>query len=102
MGYYHIIGNKVLPKVSNYLLYWECYFDDTYVFVVPGKIDFILGELNFYHPSIKFKDELEEDKNITFLDVPINRTESKYQHLHQLVFQCIITVENWNIMKSHH
>ena len=67
------LEEKVLPKVSNYLCYWKRYVDDTYAYVVPEKIDFILKELNSYHPNIKFTYELEENNKITFLDVLINR-----------------------------
>ena len=67
------LEEKVLPKVSNYLGYWKSYIDDTYVYVVPEKIGYILKELNSYHPNIKFTYELEENNEITFLDVLINR-----------------------------
>ena len=67
------LEEKVLPKVSNYLCYWKRYVDDTYAYVVPEKIGFILKELNSYHPNIKFMYELEENNKITFLDVLINR-----------------------------
>ena len=36
------LEEKVLPKVSNYLCYWKRYVDDTYAYVVPEKINFIL------------------------------------------------------------
>ena len=67
------LEEKVLPIVSNYLCYWKRYVDDTYAYVVPEKIGFILKESNFYHPNIKFTYELEENNKITFLDVLINR-----------------------------
>ena len=38
------LEEKILPKVSNYLCYWKRYVDDTYAYVVPEKIDFILKE----------------------------------------------------------
>ena len=64
---------KVLPKVSYYLCYWKRYVDDTYAYVAPEKIDFILKELNSYHRNIKLMYELEENNKITFLDILINR-----------------------------
>ena len=67
------LEEKVLRKVSNYLCYWKRYVDDTYSYVVPEKIGFVLKELNSYHPNIKFTYELEENNKITFLDVIINR-----------------------------
>ena len=71
------LEEKLLPKVSNYLCYWKRYVDDTYAYVFPEKIDFILKELNSYHPNIKFTYELEENNEITFLDVLINRITFK-------------------------
>ena len=47
------LEEKVLPKVPNYLYYWKRYVDDTYAYVAPEKIDFILKELNSYDPNIK-------------------------------------------------
>ena len=73
------LEEKVLPKVSNYLCYWKRYFDDTYAYAVPENIDFVLKELNFYHPNIIFTYELEENNKITFLDVLINR----------IIFKCL-------------
>ena len=67
------LKQKVLPKLSNYLCYRKRYVDDTYAYFVPEKIDFIIKELNSYHPNSKFKYELEEYNRITFLDVLINR-----------------------------
>ena len=67
------LEEKVLPNVSNYLCYWKRYVDDTYAYVVPEKIDFILKELNSDYLNIKFTYELEENNKITFLDVLINR-----------------------------
>ena len=67
------LEEKVLPKVSNYLCYWKSYVDDTFAYVVPEKINFILKELNSYHPNIKFTHELEENNKITFLEVLHNR-----------------------------
>ena len=73
------LEEKVLLKVSNYLCYWKRYFDDTYAYAVPENIDFVLKELNFYHPNIIFTYELEENNKITFLDVLINR----------IIFKCL-------------
>ena len=67
------LEEKVLPKVSNYLRYWKHYVDDTFAYVVPEKINFILKELNSYHPNLKFTYELEENNKITFLEVLLNR-----------------------------
>ena len=71
------LEEKVLPRVSKYLCYWKGYIDDTYVYVVPEKIDFILKELNFYYSNIKFSYEFEGINKITCLDVLINRTRFK-------------------------
>ena len=40
----------------------------------PEKADFILTKLNLYHPNIQFTYELEKNKQIIFLDVPVKRT----------------------------
>ena len=59
--------------MSNYLCYSKRYVDDTYAYVVPEKVGFILKESNSYHPNVKFTYELAENNKITFLDVFANR-----------------------------
>ena len=71
------LEEKVLPNVSNYLCYWKRYVDDTHAQVVPEKIDFILKELNSYHPNIKVTYKLEENNKITLLEMIIDRISFK-------------------------
>ena len=68
------LEGEVIPKLTPYLCNWKRYADDTYAYVNPEKVDFILTKLNSPHPNIQFTFELEKNKQITFLDVLIKRT----------------------------
>ena len=68
------LEEEVIPKLTPYLCNWKRYVDDTYAYVNPKKVDFILTKLNSYHPNIQFTFELEKNKQITFLDVLVKRT----------------------------
>ena len=68
------LEEEVIPKLTPYLCNWKRYVDDTYAYVNPEKVDFILTKLNSYHPNIQFTFELEKNKQITFLDVLVKRT----------------------------
>ena len=47
---------------------------NTFVYVLPDKINMILHELNLYHPNIKFTYKLESYNKLVFLDVSAIRT----------------------------
>ena len=68
------LEEEVIPKLMPYQCNWKRYVDDTYAYVNPGKVDFILTKLNSYHPNIQFTFESEKKKQITFLDVLVKRT----------------------------
>ena len=56
------LEEEVIPKLTPYLCNWKRYVDDTYAYVNPEKVDFILTKLNSYHPNIQFTFELEKNK----------------------------------------
>ena len=68
------LEGNALPKLELYLCNSKRYVDDTFVYVLPDKIDMILHELNSYHPNIKFTYELESYNKLAFLDVSARRT----------------------------
>ena len=70
------LETKEVPKMSNILLNWYRYVDDTIVFVKEGKIKKVIDELNKFHKDIKFTYEVEENNEISFLDVLLQRQEN--------------------------
>ena len=42
-------------------------------YVQPRKVEFILSNLNNYHPNINVTFELEKNKEINFFDVLVKR-----------------------------
>ena len=65
---------EVIPKLTPYLFNKKRYNDDTNAYTNPEKINFISTKLSQYHPNIHFTFELEENKQIKYLDVPAKIT----------------------------
>ena len=68
------LEEAILPSIKKHVAHWKRYVDDTYAYIDPSKIEFVLEKLNSYHPNIQFTHEIEENQKITFLDVLIIRT----------------------------
>ena len=68
------LEDSALPKSELYLCIWKRYVDDTFLYVLPDKIDMILHEIHSYHRNIKFTYELESNNKLAFLDVSARRT----------------------------
>ena len=62
-----------------------------------SKTEFVLEKLSRYHPNIQFTHEIEENQEITFLDVLITRTRD--DKLEKTVFRKETNTDlyiNWN------
>ena len=71
-----LIEEEVISMLACYLCCQKICVDDKHSYVNPGKVDFILTKLNSYHPNIQFTFELEKNKQMTFLDALLQRTDS--------------------------
>ena len=67
------LENNIVPTLGDKLKHWMRYVDDTFVFVKKGKKDEVQQRLNSYHANIKFTNEVEVEKRISFLDVLVTR-----------------------------
>ena len=67
------LESSLVPTMREWISVWYRYVDDTFTFVRKGGIDFVLGQLNNFHESIKFTFEKEADGSISFLDVKVMR-----------------------------
>ena len=70
------LENTKVPAMSNIIINWNRYVDDTIAFVKEDQIKTVLKELNKFHKDIKFTYEVEKDKEIPFLDVLLHRNEN--------------------------
>ena len=73
------LENTIIPSLGDKVRHWKRYVDDTFAFIKPNMKLEIQVALNLFHENIKFTYELEQDNNISFLDVLITRetTSSK-------------------------
>ena len=53
---------------GNYSQNWKWFVDDTFAFVLPDKIGYIVNELNSFNETIQFTLEIEENK-LACLDI---------------------------------
>ena len=53
---------------GNYSQNWKWFVDDTFAFVLPDKIGYIVNELNSFNVTIQFTLEIEENK-LACLDI---------------------------------
>ena len=63
------LETKTAPRLNSCMLVWKRYVDDTFTVVKKGKRDEVNTLLNNFHPNIKFTHEVENDRQISFLDV---------------------------------
>ena len=67
------LEESIVSTLKNCHIHWKRYFDDTYAYIAPHKIDYVMKKLNTYHQQIQFTYNLEKDQRISFLDVSIRR-----------------------------
>lgn len=81
------IANIVMEKIEEDILkslhfqplFYKRYVDDIIMCIPKHLIDFTLEKFNAYHPKIKYTKEMEENNQISFLDMLLTRTNSKIQ-----------------------
>ena len=67
---------NIIPTLSNDVLLWKRYVDDTICFIKLTSINKVLPTLSSYHTNIKFTIEIESENKISFLDVLLIRSNS--------------------------
>ena len=70
------LKRNILTTLSNDILLWKRYVDDTICFIKLTSINKVLETLNSYHTNIKFTIEIESENKISFLDVLLIRSNS--------------------------
>ena len=63
----------LIPTLSNKILFWKRYVDDTICFIKKDSINYVLEALNSSHKNIKFTFEVQKELKIAFLDVLLIR-----------------------------
>ena len=67
------LEGELVPKLNQKMSVWLRYVDDTFAFLKEEDIECVKTTLNNFHPKIKFTHEIENNKNLSFLDVKITR-----------------------------
>ena len=70
------LKRNIIPTLSNDILIWKRYVDDTICFIKLTSINKVLETLSSYHTNIKFTIEIESEKKNSFLDVLLIRNSS--------------------------
>ena len=70
------LEQNIIPTLSNDILLWKRYVDDTICFIKLTAINKALETLNSYHTNIEFTIEIESENKISFLDVLLIRSNS--------------------------
>ena len=63
------LETEIIPTVTNCMSHWRRYVDDAFVFIKKGCVDYVLARLKSFHKNIQLTYELENQNNLTFLDV---------------------------------
>ena len=63
------LKRNIIPTLSNDILLWKRYVDDTICFIKLTSINKVLETLNSYHKNMKFTIEIETENKISFLNV---------------------------------
>ena len=67
---------NIIPILSNDILLWKRYVDDTICCLKLNSINKVLQTLNTYHANIKFTIKIESENKILFLGVLLIRSNS--------------------------
>ena len=65
------LETNLIPTFGQTVQFWTRYVDDTFAFIKPASIQYVLQRLNSYDERIQFTYEVEKDRKIAFLDVLI-------------------------------
>ena len=64
----------MIPSLGSYLQNCKRFVDDTFAFVLPDKIGYILNQLNSFDENIQFTFEMEDENKLAFPDLMVIRS----------------------------
>ena len=70
------LERNMVPILSNDILLWIRYVDNTICFIKLTSFNNVRGTLNSYYKNIRFIIEIETENKISFLDVLLIRNNS--------------------------
>ena len=71
------IEERAIGTYQQTLPIWLCYADDTFTIIHQAQIHTSHEHLNEQNPDIQFTKEIEENRNISFLDCLVIRDNNK-------------------------
>ena len=58
-------------SLENFLQNWKRFVDETFAFILPHKIGYMLNQLNLFKENIQFTFEMKEENKLAFLDIMV-------------------------------
>ena len=73
------LERSVVPKLSEHMMPWKRFVDDTITCIKTTSIPHVIKVLNTFHSNIQFTYEEERDGKIPFLDVLLIRKNNTFE-----------------------
>ena len=73
------LERNILPTLTDYMLPWKRYVDDTLSWINIDYVDLVTEKLHEFHENIKFTHEIEKEGKISFLDVLLIRIDNRIE-----------------------
>eukprot|EP00112_Aurelia_sp_Birch-Aquarium-sp1_P012412 Seg2610.4 transcript_id=Seg2610.4/GoldUCD/mRNA.D3Y31 product="hypothetical protein" protein_id=Seg2610.4/GoldUCD/D3Y31 len=93
------LEEQIIPTLSDDLIHWKRYVDDTHAYIREDKINDVIEILNSFDANIQFTYEIEENGTIPFLDVLIKRCDDG--HMETSVYRKKTNTDLYINWKSH-
>ncbi|XP_066913068.1 uncharacterized protein [Clytia hemisphaerica] len=94
------IVNELIEK--NYIKHYMRFVDDTLLLIKPNDIPYVLNKFNSFDKNLQFTVDTFDDKNVHFLDIKINGTETDifYKPTHTGQYSDFSSQTPWNFKIS--
>ena len=89
----------MIPSFGNYLLNCKRFVDDTFAFLLPDKIGYIVNQLNSFDENVQFTFEMEEEIKLAFFYVMVIRNTNDI--INTTVYRKSTNTDIYIIWRSH-
>ena len=73
------LEQSIEPKLSEHMMPWKTFVDDTITCIKPSSIPHVFEVLNSFHSNIQITYEEEQDRKIPFLDVLLIKKNEAFE-----------------------
>ena len=61
------LEEAILPSITKHVAHWKRYIDNTFAYIDPSKIEFVLEKLNSYHLTFSSHTKLKKKKTENYV-----------------------------------